>query len=795
MSEKPEPAEFLIELDQADEATLNEALAEAGGRIVLQLDSGPVAVSVDLPQEKLQELLPPGARIMPAGSEGARAPAARATEPVGLRAFRLRQSPEFRAAKLRRPHPGKEWGTEGLEEPDVHDDEPDQSSTIGVERSAARALEAPSNERMVNRTAVGIVVVKGPGDLAISQAEIDNIVAEAQEGLTMLSGFEPNAKASWIFDDEVMEATVPAKAWDGARWPGMPLDFYKGPDAALMREDNGRIYFFKGTKYVRYSNVSAGVDEGYPREISAGWKGMPASFNSGIDAALWRMSNGKIYFFKGNQYVRFSDVDAGMDAGYPKPIASNWPGMPAEFNDGIDAALLRKDNGKIYFFKGDQYVRFSNVSDGVDAGYPKPIAGNWKGLPDWYTNGITAALWRNSNGKIYLFKWNRMVGTYVRFSKVDDGVDEGYENGVPIGLSKEEAESLWRDPALTSLGFPVGIDGVTALVNDLKNRLNTQWVYCGFFTKHATVWFAYAGSCRVVMRKDSFAVGDTGNMDRVFAHETGHIFGAPDEYASSNCACGASKGKFFTEPNDNCATCNPDLDVACVMRSNSNGVCPSTPWHFGWGAFLTKVDAAVWRGDNDKAYLFSNTRYIRFTDIGAGRDEGYPKKISGNWPGLPNNFKNGIDAALWREDNGKLYLFKGSEYVRFSNVSDGVDAGYPKPVAGNWKGMPAAFNEGIDAALWRESNGKIYFFKGGQYLRISSVDAGMDAGYPKPIAGNWNGMPTSFNNGIDAALMRKDNHKLYFFKGTRYVRLTDVGATMDAGYPNFINGNWIPFPT
>jgi transposase len=34
-----------------------------------------------------------------------------------------------------------------------------------------------------------------------------------------------------------------------------------------------------------------------------------------------------------------------------------------------------------------------------------------------------------------------------------------------------------------------------------------------------------------------------------------------------------------------------------------------------------------------------------------------------------------------------------------------------KPITGNWKGMPAAFNSGIDAALWRQSNGKIYFFK------------------------------------------------------------------------------------
>ena len=130
---------------------------------------------------------------------------------------------------------------------------------------------------------------------------------------------------------------------------------------------------------------------------------------------------------------------------------------------------MRKDTNQIYFFKGDQYVRFSNVAAGVDAGYPKPIAGNWKGLPDSFAEGIDAALWRDSNGKIYFFKNGRFYGTYVRISNVADGVDAGYEDGVPIGLSTAEAEALWRDPALTQLGFPAGDAGRDQLVADLQD--------------------------------------------------------------------------------------------------------------------------------------------------------------------------------------------------------------------------------------------------------------------------------------------------------------------------------------
>jgi hypothetical protein len=70
----------------------------------------------------------------------------------------------------------------------------------------------------------------------------------------------------------------------------------------------------------------------------------------------------------------------------------------------------------------------------------------------------------------------------------------------------------------------------------------------------------------------------------------------------------------------------------------------------------------------------------------------------------------------------------------------------------------------------------------------------MDPGYPKPIAGNWQGLPSLFTSGIDAALMRRDNHKIYFFKDSQYVRIDGATSVMDPGYPNWIDKNWMPFP-
>ena len=568
-----------------------------------------------------------------------------------------------------------------------------------------------------------------------------------------------------------------------------------------------------------------------------------------------------------------------MDAGYPKQIQDNWA-VPDDWDQGIDAALMRRSNGKLYFFEGQNYIRFKSPGE-LDPGYPKAIANE-----------------------------------------------------------KADREELWRDPAMQSLGYSASFDGVKDYVADLRQDKSAQWAFVAFFTRYPLKHFGYAGRPRIVMHVDNDGWGKD-NIDRVFAHETGHIFGAPDEYASSGCHCGGAYG-FYRRPNKNCANCavklhfddgypksispnwsglpagwTSDLDAALMhdngkiyffkgsqyLRLTGSKVDSGYPrsiagnWKNLPSSFESGIDAALMR-DNGKVYFFRGSQYARLTgtkmDAGYPRpiagnwkqlpasfesgidaalmrqangkiyffkgsqyvrvgsnstmDPGYPASISGNWPGLPAGFKNGIQAAINR-DNGKIYLFDGSQYVRYTegvpcimksnswevcdwtpghlgwetfltgidaafwrvsndriylfsgpwyvrltdSTSDGPEDGYPKKIAGNWKGLPSSFKSGIDAALMRESNGKIYFFKGSQYVRIGG-DSKMEAGYPRPIAGNWKGAPAAFNQGFDAALMRKGNGKIYAFKGRKYIRWSNVSSGMDGGYPRWIHGNWMAFP-
>jgi len=146
----------------------------------------------------------------------------------------------------------------------------------------------------------------------------------------------------------------------------------------------------------------------------------------------------------------------------------------------------------------------------------------------------------------------------------------------------EPLEARFRDPALGAMGFSSGMAGVTEYVTALKDTLGVERAYCAFFTKYPVAHFAYAtlGGPRLVQH---FANDNWGpeNLDRVFAHETGHIFGAPDEYAKSRCNCGGSWGTSGG-PNSNCTTCAPGGGVPCIMQANDWALCSATPGHLGW---------------------------------------------------------------------------------------------------------------------------------------------------------------------------------------------------------------------
>jgi len=71
-----------------------------------------------------------------------------------------------------------------------------------------------------------------------------------------------------------------------------------------------------------------GLAQGYPKSVSGTWSGLPGN----IDTAF-TYKNDETYFFKGTKYWKYTGTT--MDDGYPKYIADGFPGIP----DNVDAVL------------------------------------------------------------------------------------------------------------------------------------------------------------------------------------------------------------------------------------------------------------------------------------------------------------------------------------------------------------------------------------------------------------------------------------------------------------------------
>jgi len=233
----------------------------------------------------------------------------------------------------------------------------------------------------------------------------------------------------------------------------------------------------------------------------------------------------------------------------------------------------------------------------------------------------------------------------------------------PANPGAPDLEALWRDPAMGAIGFSADWNGVTAYIEDLRNRFGTRWTYCGFFTKYPLGWFAYAsiGGPRLVMDYNNDGWGPD-NIDRVFAHETGHVFGCPDEYASSGCDCGGSWGRFGVV-NGNCQNCAAGGGVSCLMKGNDFSLCGLTPGHLGWSPQLVVrnfgYDAGGWRVENHPRFLADTTGDGRADIVGFGNAGVYVSRAlaDGTFEGpmlVITNF--GYDAGGWRVEKHPRFL-------------------------------------------------------------------------------------------------------------------------------------------
>ena len=119
-------------------------------------------------------------------------------------------------------------------------------------------------------------------------------------------------------------------------------------------------------------------------------------------------------------------------------------------------------------------------------------------------------------------------------------------------------------------------------------------------------------------------------------------------------------------------------------------------------------------------------------------EEGYPRKISNDWRGLPSH----LDAAFTWENAGATFFFKGNKYWKFLNKSPAP--GYPKNMNEGIYGFPGIPSDVDSAFIWG-GNGKIYFTKDEMYWKFDPEKEPpvQKSQYPKPIS-KW-GLPQSID--------------------------------------------------
>jgi Hemopexin len=213
---------------------------------------------------------------------------------------------------------------------------------------------------------------------------------------------------------------------------------------------NGKVYMFQGADYIRYDFRTGALDQAALPIAPTNW---PMLRGTAPDAAF-HLGFGKVYFFYGDEYVRF---DIGLNTveqeylppNLPTKIAGRWPGLPNDWaTTKIDAAV-NWGNGKVYFFRGSEYLRYDITFDRADPDYPKSIAGSWNGVWDADLDGV---LYQGGT-KAYFFKGN----DYRRYDLDSDRVDEsGSIDSLVLDLVPPGMWTAARDMTLDQANLVMG---------------------------------------------------------------------------------------------------------------------------------------------------------------------------------------------------------------------------------------------------------------------------------------------------------------------------------------------------
>lgn len=522
----------------------------------------------------------------------------------------------------------------------------------------------------------------------------------------------------------------------------------------------------------------------------------PIALPDGVDRidVLWTSPEGLVYLFCGDRYWTFDAASlAPRERARPLtallPDLADAPAVDALFTAPAgDHWLLAAGRTWRRAADGDRWAPTERVWGQIDSRFRDPAK-------------IDGAL-IDDEGRLCLFAGDQ----YVRYSTwPQESVDEGYPRRIaahwPAELGFGPLPAGWSDGIDAAVGRP---GEVTWLFRGDRFVASTD---PGAERPIVDTWgrvrhdLASASRVDAVLDLDgrcAIVVGDQvtafdGALERPdlvadpgFPRTLAAVFPSlPEAFAH-----GVDAGLV-----DQDGTVHLFRDQTHARRAA--GAWTLAPAHERWGRVRNnlqatgRVDAALC-GLDGKVYLFSGDQYVRYSSGDLGRvDEGYPRTIARDWGGLVR-----VDAAFALD--GKTYVFgrRGDEqddafYLRFSSRDyRAPDVGYPRPTDDNFWNLPQALVERFAApqAVFVGPDGRTYLFSGDQVISFAHNHRWWTE--PAPIREVWSNLP--FDR-VTAAFTARDG-RTYFFSdepAPRFVRYTDpTFARVDDRFPRPVQEHW-----
>jgi hypothetical protein len=197
-----------------------------------------------------------------------------------------------------------------------------------------------------------------------------------------------------------------------------------------------------------------------------------------------------------------------------------------------------------------------------------------------YINGANSGLlWWSQQAAIYNNCWAAFFVHYI------PGTDARNQQWREMILHNSGDVAAMAAEIMGNYGYNAGnhFSRVEAFNTAQRANYGTNWAYTGFVAYNpppaATSTPDGAAAFAYLLGPYTFLLYRAHSWDpnQVFTHESGHIFGACDEYADGCTACNTCLGRS----NNNCANC-PGGNNSCMMKANTFTLCSYTDEQLGW---------------------------------------------------------------------------------------------------------------------------------------------------------------------------------------------------------------------